>query len=182
MLAAKVESILFVLNKPIEIKKIAQLCECGKDEIEVVLETLKNKHNNEQSGINVLTTDKEAQFVSNQKNSKLVETLVKEEIEGELTRPQLEALTVVAYRGPITKLDLERIRGVNCSLILRNLLIKGLIEAENDKVIENTRYRITPSFMRHLGILETRELLNYEEFSRAESLNDILEDKQTNYV
>ncbi len=149
MLVSKVESILFVLNKPIEIKKIARLCECGEGEIEVVLETLKNKHNNDESGIHILTTGKEAQLISNPKNGKLVEGLVKEEIEGELTRPQLEALTVVAYRGPITKLDLERIRGVNCSLILRNLMIKGLVEAENDKIIENTRYIITHSFMRH---------------------------------
>ena len=42
-------------------------------------------------------------------------------------------LTIIAYRGPITKLELEQIRGVNCSLILRNLMIRGLIQTEEDR-------------------------------------------------
>ena len=58
-------------------------------EIEVVLENLKNKYNHKESGINVLVTGKEVQMVSNPENRKLIEGLVKEDIEGELTRPQL---------------------------------------------------------------------------------------------
>lgn len=175
MINAQVESILFVLNKPLEIKKLAKLCERSVEEVEVVLESLKNKYNNEESGINLLVTDKEVQLVSNPKNKKLVEELVKEDIEGELTRPQLEALTVIAYRGPITKMELEQIRGVNCTLILRNLMIKGLVEVEEDKIIDNNKYRMTTSFMRHLGIMEQQELPNYAEYSQAESIAEVLE-------
>jgi len=182
MLNSQVESILFVLNKPIAIKKIAKLCARSEDEIEVVLENLKNKYNNEESGIHILNVNQEAQMVSNPKHKELIEGLVKEEIEGELTRPQLETLTVVAYRGPITKLELEQIRGVNCSLILRNLMIKDLVEAEEDKIIENTKYRITANFMRHLGIMEVKELQNYEELSKVESLDEALENNRIENV
>lgn len=178
MLNAQVESILFVLNKPIEIKKIAQLCGRSVAEVEVVLENLKHKYNNQESGVRILFTGKEIQLVSSPDNSELVAGLVKEEIEGELTRPQLEALTVIAYRGPITKLELEQIRGVNCSLILRNLIIKGLVEVEEDKVIENNKYRITATLMRHLGITAVEELPRYQELSQAESLEEILENNQ----
>ncbi|HRY63056.1 MAG TPA: SMC-Scp complex subunit ScpB [Patescibacteria group bacterium] len=182
MLNSQVESILFVLNKPITIKKIAKLCARSEGEIEVVLENLKNKYNNEESGVHILTAGEEAQMVSNPKNKEIVEDLVKEEIEGELTRPQLEALTVVAYRGPVTKMELEQIRGVNCSLILRNLMIKGLVEAEEDKIIENTKYRITASFMRHLGIMEVKELPNYEELAKSEPLDEALENNKMENV
>ena len=177
MLNSQVESILFVLNKSIEIKKIAKLCGRSIEEIEVVVENLKAKYNNEESGVNILTAGGEVQLVSCPKNKELIEGLVKEEIEGELTRPQLEALTVIAYRGPITKMELEQIRGVNCSLILRNLIIKGLVESQDDKIIEQTKYKITPSFMRHLGIMEVQELPDYQQLSSAESLDEVLDDK-----
>ncbi|NMB48606.1 SMC-Scp complex subunit ScpB [Candidatus Kuenenbacteria bacterium] len=182
MLKAQVESILFVLNKPIELKKIAKLCQRSEAEIEVVLENLKAHYNGEESGINILTVGQEVQMVSCPRNKDLVEGLVKEEIEGELTRPQLEALTVIAYRGPITKMELEQVRGVNCSLILRNLIIKGLVQTEEDKIIEQTKYQITPSFMKHLGVMSPKELPNYQQLSSAESLNEILANKEESDV
>jgi len=66
-------------------------------------------------------------------SSEIVEKFLKEELTGEMTRPQLETLTIIAYRGPMTKMEIEQIRGVNCSLILRNLLMRGLVEAKLDK-------------------------------------------------
>lgn len=173
---------MFVSNKPIELKKIAKLCQRSEAEIEVVLENLKARYNNDESGINILALDQQVQMVSCPKNRALIEGLVKEEVEGELTRPQLEALTVVAYRGPITKMELEQIRGVNCSLILRNLIIKGLVQATEDKIIEQKKYQITPSFMKHLGVMSVKELPNYQQLSGAESLNEILADKEISDV
>ena len=179
MLSSQVESILFVAGKPMTIKELAKLCNRTKDEIEVVLEDLKNKYNQSQSGVNILVTDKEVQMVSNPKNRKLVESLIKEEVMSEITQPQLEALTIISYRGPITKLELEQIRGVNCSLILRNLMIKGLVEVEEDKIIDNNKYRITPKLMKHLGINSVEELADYDKLSKAESLEEILEENKS---
>ena len=94
--------------------------------------------------------------------------MIEEQIISELTQPQLEALTIIAYRGPITKLELETIRGVNCSLILRNLLIKGLITANGGK------YQITVKFMQHLGISSVEELPDYDRLSKSETIEEVL--------
>jgi len=173
-LKAQIESILFVVGKAITLKELAKICGRSKNEIEVVLEDLKNKYNSGESGINIMITDKEVQMVVNAKNSMLVEDLVKEEITSELTQPQLEALTIIAYRGPIAKLELEQIRGVNCSLILRNLVIKGLVEVMEDKIIENNKYQVTIKLMQHLGINSIEELPEYGKLSKTESLEEAL--------
>jgi segregation and condensation protein B len=179
MLKSKVESILFVSIKPISVRELAKLCDSGKAEIEVVLEDLKGKYGSE-SGINIIILDDKVQMVSSPKNKEVIEGLVKEEVYSELTQPQLEALTIIAYRSPITKMEIETIRGVNCSLILRNLLIKGLLEVEEDKIIDNNKYRISTKFMQHLGISELEQLPDYDRLSKSETLDEVLEETGDN--
>jgi segregation and condensation protein B len=176
MLNSKIESILFVSGKPMEIKVLAKIVERSKEEVEVALEDLKNKYNNEESGIHILTVDGKVQMVTNPKNKEMVAELIKEEVNSELTRPQLETLTIVAYREPVTKLELEQIRGVNCTLILRNLMIKGLVEEEEDKIAKVEKYRITMDFMKYLGITEIEQLPDYDKLSKAELLEEVLEE------
>lgn len=173
MLNSQIESILFVSDKPLTYRQIGKLVGRSGAEIEVVIENLKLKYNTDESGIHILTTGREVQMVSNAKNKKVVEGLLKEEVASELTRPQLETLTIIAYRGPITKLTLEQIRGVNCSLILRNLLIKGLIEMEEDKLIDNNKYIISMNFLKHLGVNSVEELPDYEELSRPLKITEV---------
>jgi len=74
------------------------------------------------------------------KIQKLLKILLKDETTGELTKPSIETLTIIAYRGPIAKYELERIRGINCSLILRNLILRGL--AEEKKIAKNMKFTI----------------------------------------
>ena len=167
MLKSQIESILFIYGKPITLRELAKICGRSKDEIEVVLEDLRNRYDS-QCGINIVLADGQVQMVSNAQNKELVEGLIEEQIISELTQPQLEALTIIAYRGPITKLELETIRGVNCSLILRNLLIKGLITANGGK------YQITVKFMQHLGISSVEELPDYDRLSKSETIEEVL--------
>jgi segregation and condensation protein B len=118
--------------------------------------------------------DGEYQMSTAPDSSKMVKDFLKDEITGELTRPALETLTIVAYRGPISKPDLEQIRGVNCSLILRNLMIKGLVEVKSSDKSGEALYNITFDFMRYLGIKKTSELPDYEKLSKNEILEKVL--------
>ncbi len=174
MLESQIESILFASGKPLSLKQLAKICGRSKEEVEVVLDKIKAKYNQPQSGIHLLENQEKYQLVVNPQNAKLVEDLVKEEVVSDLTRPQLETLTIIAYRGPITKLELERLRGVNCSLILRNLIIKGLIEVKEYKVVENNIYTISLKFMQHLGITTVEELPEYDKLSKAEEIESYL--------
>lgn len=169
---SKLESILFISPKPMSVKKMAELAGGEADKVKEALKELMEKYNTEGSGINILEIGQNYQMVAAPSSKELVQEFVKEEMTGELTRPQLETLTVVAYRGPISKLELEQIRGVNCSLILRNLMIRGLVEM-NEKKGEKY-YQITFDFMRHLGINKAEELPDYEKLHNSEVLERLL--------
>ena len=112
-LPAKVETILFVASKPLSVKKIAKALEVDVSKINATLEILRQKYNHPESGIVILQNNDEWQMASSPDNREAAEEFLKAEVSGELTRPQLETLTVISYCGPITKPELEQIRGVN---------------------------------------------------------------------
>ena len=130
-LLSQIESILFVVSKSLSLKEIARAVQQKEAEVKLAVEELKAKYNHEASGIRILFVEDKVQMASNPENAGVVDLFIKQEAIGELTRPQLETLTVIAYRGPLTRPELEQIRGVNCAIILRNLLLRGLIE-ENE--------------------------------------------------
>ncbi|MEK7508393.1 MAG: SMC-Scp complex subunit ScpB [Patescibacteria group bacterium] len=181
-LSSKIESVLFIAAKPLTVKKLAEFTEMEEKEISEALNVLKEKYNHQENGIQLMNNGKEWQMITNPDNSKLVKQYVQDENTGELTRPSLEALTIVAYRGPITKLELEQIRGVNCSLILRNLMIRGLIQTEEDKARVQLVYTVTLDFMRFLGLRELSELPDYEHLHHNDLLQRLLEDTKKSEV
>lgn len=178
----KIEALLYVSNKPLSVKKLVELTAASAEDVEQGIALLQERYNTEQSGIRVLRNGNDIQFATAPELTETVETFLKEELTGDMTKPQLETLTIIAYRGPLRKEEIEHIRGVNCSLILRNLLMRGLIET----VASNTpdgihEYQVTLDFLRFLGINTISELPNFEELSRHENVESILEnDKSQN--
>jgi len=168
----KLESILFISNKPLSYKKLAELLNSKTDAIKNSSELLKEKYN-QSGGVRILDNGHSLQLATSPDSGEVVEEFLKQELTGEMTRPQLETLTIIAYRGPILKTELEQIRGVNCSLILRNLLIRGLVEVVTDKE-KIARYQITMDFLRFLGINSQRDLPDYEKLSRHEFIDTLL--------
>lgn len=180
-LESKIESLLFIAAKPLSFKKIAELTEQAAEEVKEAVEKIKAKYNQGDFGMRVLQEGSEIQMATNPENSSLIKNYLKDEMTGELTRPSLEALTIVAYRGPITKLELEQIRGVNCSLILRNLLLRGLIKEEMDEARVQNVYSVTFDFLKFLGLDETAQLSDYEKLHSHDLLERLLNDlKQEN--
>ena len=147
---SKVESILLAVGKPVSFKELAKLFKLKEEDISNIIKELQEKYNTEESGIHIAINNKKVQLVTNPENSKILRDYLKEEINSELTKPSLETLTIIAYRQPISKEELEQIRGINCSMIVRNLLIKGLIEAKEEQGGLITNYSITMDFLRHL--------------------------------
>lgn len=175
-LTSKIESLLFVAAKALTIKKISEITGGSVGEVKEAVILLKKKYSQEDVGLQLLENNQEIQLATNPQNSALVKEYLKDEMTGELTRPSLEALTIIAYRGPITKLELEQIRGVNCSLILRNLLLRGLIKEEEDKEKGQSVFFVTLEFLRHLGLREVGELPDYEKLHSHDLLERLLND------
>lgn len=173
-LIRNLESLLLVATRPMSLKKLAEQTSVTVGDIEQAMMQLKEKYNTEDSGIHLLEHGSTVQFVTSPTSSALVTEYLKEEQAGELTRPALETLTIVAYRGPISKIQLDTIRGVNCSLILRNLMIKGLVESKSAKDKFQTTYTVTTDFIRFLGLTDISQLPDYEQLHVDERLEQII--------
>lgn len=156
------------------IRQLSDIIKSSSKEIKAAGDALVKEYKDSGRGVQIIKNGAKLQMVSSPENAKIVQEFIKDETTGELSRPSLEALTIIAYRGPISKIDLDRIRGVNCSLILRNLLLRGLIEAKIDKQKKETYYTITFDFIRFLGINDVRELPEYEKLNKYDSIDRML--------
>lgn len=168
-------SLLFAVAKPLAYKELAKFLSISEDDLKKAIKNLQEKFNQDESGLHIAVNNGKVQMISNPDNGKVLQEYFKEEISGELTKPSLEALTIIAYRQPISKEELEQIRGVNCSLIIRNLLIRGFIEQDDSKENIVPMYSVTMDFLRHLGISSVEELPNFVKLNSDENLNKLLE-------
>ena len=179
---SKIESLLFISHKPLSVQKIAELTKSEKETVKNTLNELMQQYQEEERGFQIMKVGQSYQMVSAPDNGKIIKEFLKDEQTGEMTKPSLETLTIIAYRGPITKAELDMIRGVNCSLILRNLMIKGLVESKEDKSKMQTVYGITFDFMRHLGISQLKDLPDYEKLNQNDNLDKLLHPEETEAV
>lgn len=173
-LKSQLESLLFVSLKPLALKELASLTKVKVKEVEEALMELSVDYKDSSRGLILINNNSQYQIATAAQNATLIQEFLKDETSGELSQPSLEALTIIAYRGPISKLDLDRIRGVNCSLIIRNLLLRGLVEEKFDKTKNEHYYTVTHDFVRFLGISSVVNLPEYEKLRAAETIASIL--------
>ena len=177
MLKSIIESLLFITNRPLTKKELANLVEEKIEDVEKALEELVEEYTKNDKGIKMVQNGKEFQMVTDPANSKVVQKFLEAEVNKELTPASLETLSTIAYRAPISREELEQIRGINCAVILRHLLIKGLITEEtqdNGKQV----YDISLDFLRQLGINKISELPDYEQLNKNIPLS-VLAERET---
>ncbi len=172
---SQLESLLLVAGKPLSFAVLAKLLECSIAELKEALQVLEDRYNAKDSGIHLMLNDDKVQLTTNPDNKSLIANFIKDETTGELTKPSLETLTIIAYRQPLSKEELEQIRGVNCSLILRNLMIRGLIEAHEGRGGLATLYAVSMDFLRYLGINKVEELPDFDKLHEAASIQQLLD-------
>ncbi len=161
---SQLEAILFVASKPLDTTKLAKVLATSSDEIVSSVEQLVQKYTGV-SGIHITMVGDRVQMTTNPDYADVVEQFIKNDTQGELTKAQLETLTVVAYRGPVTRPELEEVRGVNCAVILRNLIVRGLItEKERDDSVLPS-YELSIDALRFLGVSSVQELPEYDTLS-----------------
>src|SRR4029078_7677143 len=95
----------------------------------------------------------------------VIEQFVKQELTEDLTPASLEALSLISYLGPLPRARLDYLRGVNSSFILRNLMMRGLVERDPDPERPAVMlYRVTIDLWKHLGLEAQDRLPEYEKF------------------
>lgn len=161
-----IESLLFVHGEPLSFKKIAKILELKSEEIKQALSELKEEYQKENRGLRIIEKGDEIQLVTTPENALHVKKLIQTDIRQDLTNVSLETLAIIAYRGPISRSEIEDIRGVDSSFLIRRLLIRGLVERiehPNDRRIY--LYQITFNFLKSLGLQKIEELPNYHDYN-----------------
>ena len=163
----KIEAILFYKGEEVSISFLTKLLAEKKPKILEAVEILENRLKN--SAIGVLRNNEKFLLVVRKDFSEFISQIRGEENLGELSPSALETLSIILYKGPISKSEIDQIRGVNASYILRNLLIRGLVERRN--ISGKTVYTETFDLMRYLGVESKKDLPGYEKV--LEKLNQI---------
>ncbi len=160
-LEAKIEGLLFYKGEAMEIKEIAKLLESPVPEIEKSLSLLENSL--VERGLVLVRKDNSVVLGVSSELSSLIEEIRKEELGKELSKSSLEALSVILYKNGVTRSEVDYIRGVNSSFIIRSLLVRGLIEKTVDPK-DNRRFLYRPTFetLSYMGITSIDQLPNYE--------------------
>lgn len=164
-LISKIEALLFIYGDPMDIKKIAKTLGSTGEEVSSALDAIEEKLKSEDRGLFLVRDKEKVQLTTKPDFSKLLEDVIKEELRENLTPAALETLSIVAYAGPMTRAELDYIRGVNSSFSLRNLSIRGLVERNQDPKRGNV-YLYYPSFelLKFLGIHRVEDLPEYAKF------------------
>jgi segregation and condensation protein B len=166
------ESLLFISGEPMSFSRLAKIISQKEDELRLSAESLAKKYAERSGGLRILIKDGKTQMVTAGENSDVVENFLKADIEGELSRAALEVLSIIAYRGPIARSEIENIRGVNCSFTLRHLLIRGLAERiSNPNDARAYLYRVSFDFLKNLGVEKIEDLPKFKELREKELFN-----------
>ena len=170
-----IEAILFMYGKDVPFERIAELVDISEQEVQEYLVALQSDYASRKTGLHILITDHAAQMVTHPDVSVIIEQITKKEIEGPLTPVAMEVLSIIAYRGPINKVDIEAIRGVNCSFTIRNLVRRGLIERVQDDMGKRSHlYHVTIDLLRILGVDSVGDLPEFVELSTDKRIDAIL--------
>ncbi len=162
-LSATIEAILFFKAEPLTIKKLAELTNQPEETVQQALGELKQTLQGR--GIALLEKDNTVILGTAPEVSGLIESIIKEELNKDLGKAGLETLAIVLYKGPVSRAEIDYIRGVNSSFILRNLTVRGLVEKINKEGDNRTfLYRPTFELLAHLGLTSVTDLPNYNTF------------------
>ncbi|MEK7587087.1 MAG: SMC-Scp complex subunit ScpB [Patescibacteria group bacterium] len=156
-LASKIEAVLFWKAEPVTVEFLAKSLGVSKDEVTKGLTELEAILVNR--GLCLVRKDEEVTLGTHPNLAGIFETLTKEELSSELSKASLETLTIVLYRAPVGRAEIDYIRGVNSSFTLRHLQVRGLVERiVNPSDARSFLYRPTFELLSHLGIKQIDEL------------------------
>lgn len=163
LLSNKIEAVLFISGKAVEESFIKEKLGASDKEFREAISELMVKFSGE-SGIHLLRFNKKVQFATNPDYSKDVEAVLNPIKEKELTNAMLETLAIIAYKQPVTRIEIEEIRSVDCSYSVQNLVRLGLVEVVGRKetIGKPLLFATTDDFLKRFSISDVSDLPDYE--------------------
>ena len=162
-LKSALESLLFISGEPLSLARLEKILKAGKIEIREALDEMLIGFNRSDSGLALIFNEDSVQLTTRAENSEIVKPLIQEELQSNISKAALEVLAIIAYRFPVSRADIDEIRGVDSSYVLRNLLVRGLVERGPHPERANA-FIYQPSFLmlKTLGISKVEELPEWQ--------------------
>lgn len=153
------EALLFVSGDGLKVSDICELLELQKSEVNSAVKRLQKKYGGK-SGVHLITYNGKIQMASNPDYADVLACVLNPIKEKALSNPAMETLSIIAYRQPVTRLDIEHIRGVNCDYALQALLKNNLIEivGRKDALGKPLLFGTSETFLKRFGIEAIEEL------------------------
>jgi segregation and condensation protein B len=155
---SRAESLLFVASEPVHIELLAKTLNVNLDEIESALQTLSEEYADR--GIRLQRKGMRVQLVTAPEAAEHVREFLGLELSGKLSPAALETLAIVAYRQPVTRSEIEAVRGVNSDSVIRTLLNRGLVEEQGrlEQVGRPIIYGTSFEFLQQFGLVSLEQL------------------------
>lgn len=170
-----VESMMFTWGEPLEAKMAADVLNITKEEAYELFKELQAEYEQEGRGIVIREVNKAFQFVTREENADYVRRLCTPVKAKKLSQSALEVLAIIAYKQPVTKGEMEAIRGIKCDRVVEGLMKKNLVEelGRSTAIGRPLLYGTTDSFLKNFGFASLKELPDIEDIESV--LNDELD-------
>lgn len=171
-----IESLLFVSGEPLGVKQIASILECSVGFTKDLLDEMIKLYNTKNRGIKIINVNDSYTFVTKPENSDYIEKLLGNNSRQSLSQAALETLAIVSYKQPITRIDIDEIRGVKSDRAISNLVEKGLIKECGRLEVPGRPilYGTTDEFLKYFG------LENIEQMPALDEIVGRIESKEIN--
>ena len=156
----RLEALLYLAGGQVGWSELQEKLDLPEDEIKKLAQSLAVDY--EERGVSIVITDTGVSLVTAPAVADFVTKLKKQELEGSLSPAALDTLTIVLYEGSVTKAQVDFIRGVNSATMLRNLLVRGLVDRQRDSDARQFVYVATADLLGFLGITRVEDLSEYE--------------------
>lgn len=159
--AKKIEAYLFYAGSAVTLSDLKALCMLDDDGLQDALQAL--DANLLGSALVLVRDDTSVALATAKEMGEFITNIRKEELSKDIGKAGLETLSIVLYHGPVSRAEIDYIRGVNSSFILRALLVRGLVEKETNKNDSRSyAYKPTLELLTHLGVTSIENLPDYE--------------------
>lgn len=162
-LEQQIEGVLFYKAAPVKKNALEKLFDVKSDRLEETLTNLAKRL--ETGATRLITTQTEVELVTAPELDEMISALRKDEMRRDIGKAGAETLAIILYRGPLSRAEIDRIRGVNSAFILRNLQVRGLIEKLTSG--RQTQFQPTTTLLAHLGITNRTEAPDFESVMNA---------------
>jgi len=180
------EGLLFIVgDEGITLDSICNILDVKETEAKDLLKKLKEKYESEDSGLRVSFLGDAFKLTTKKEHKEYYEKLVDNKKENTLSASSLEVLAIIAYNGPITKMEIESLRGVDSSYVIKKLLVQDLIKitGKSDLPGKPNLYEVSKYFLDYFGLATINDLPKIEKNSEEEEkdlYNTIFKDKEEN--